>query len=116
MTQETGNNHPRVVQTINRAIDLNRKNQTGLAVQILTDLVAEFRRAASIHAYLALFLSRGGRLNEAIEHSREAVQLSQESEKASLIFFSLLWTAGQHTPALDEMKRFLTIKPSEEYA
>jgi len=28
----------------------------------------------------------------------------------------VLWKAGQHIQALDEMKRFLTIRPSQEYA
>ncbi len=117
MTHQTGtdNSHPRVIGTINQAIDLDAKDETALAVQRLTALLEEFPGAASIHAYLAWFLSRGGHFNEAIEHARQAVQLSQKSEKASLVLFHVLWKAGQQSQAIEEIRRFLAIRPSDEY-
>ncbi|MGA2069701.1 MAG: tetratricopeptide repeat protein [Thermoguttaceae bacterium] len=116
MTQTTGNNHPRVVSGINEAIDLAANDQNSVAVQLLTALAEEFPQASSVHGYLAWFLLQIGRHQEAIEHSREAVSLSPKSERASLVHFHVLWKAGQHIQALDEMKRFLTIRPSQEYA
>jgi hypothetical protein len=43
------------------------------------------------------------------------VQLSPTSEKASFVLFDVLRTSGRHIEALDEMKRFLALRPSEEY-
>ncbi len=116
MTQTTGNSHPRVVSTINEAIKLATNDQLSAAIRLLTTLVEEFPRASSVHGYLAWFLLENGRHQEAIEQSRSAVSLSPESERVSLIHFHVLWKAGDCTEALDEMKRFLTIRPSEEYA
>jgi tetratricopeptide (TPR) repeat protein len=115
MTQTTGNSAPRVIEGIKRAIDLDSKGETEAAVQHLSALIEEFPSASSLHGYAALFLSRAGRLDDAIEHGRQAIQLWPMSEKASLVLFEALWKAGQHIEALDEMKRFLTLKPSEEY-
>ena len=115
MIQENGNNHPLVIATINKAIGLDADNQTALAVQLLTALAAEFPQAASVHSYLAWYFLRNSQLDEATEHGRQAVALSPKSEKASLIYFHVLWKSGQHVQALEEMKRFLTLRPSEEY-
>jgi Flp pilus assembly protein TadD len=115
MTQKTGNSDPRVIEGIKYATDLDSKGETESAVQHLLALSEEFPTAASLHGYVALFLSRAGRLDEAIEHGRQAVQLSPKSEKASLVFFKALWTAGRQIDAFDEMKRFLALSASEEY-
>jgi predicted Zn-dependent protease len=116
MTQMTGNSDPRVVEAIKYAIALNSEGQTDLAVQHLLPLMAEFPAAASIPGYVALFLNRSGRFVEAIEYGRQGTQLSPQSEKASLVLFHSLWNAGQRIEALDEMKRFLSANPSEEYS
>jgi len=115
MTQKTGNSDPRVIEGIKLATELESKGERESAVRHLLALTEEFPTAASLHGYVALFLSRAGRLDEAIEHGRQAIQLSPKSEKASLVFFKALWTAGQRIEALDEMKRFLALSPSEEY-
>jgi len=115
MTKATGNDHPRVVATINEAIDLAANDQISAAVEHLRPLVMEFPCAASLHGYLAWFLSRTGRHDEAIEHSRQAVGLSPTSKTASLVHFHVLWECGQMLAAHDEMKRFLAVRPSEEY-
>jgi len=85
-------------------------------VQHLLPLMAEFPAAASIPGYVALFLNRSGRFVEAIEYGRQGTLLSPQSEKASLVLFHSLWKGGQRIEALDEMKRFLAIRPSEEYS
>ena len=116
MTQTTGNSSPRVVEAIKHAIDLDSRGETGLAVQHLSALLAEFPSASSLRGYLAGFLSRSGKVEEAIEHGRHAVLLSPKSEKASLVLFHVLWKAGKHLEAFDEMKRYLAIRPSKEYS
>jgi predicted Zn-dependent protease len=111
-----GNRDPRIVEAIECAIDLDLKGQTEQAAQHLSTLIAEFPATASLRGYLALFLYRSRRFDEAIEQGRHAVLLSPKSEKASLIFFQALWRVGQHVEALDEMKRFLEIRQSDEYS
>jgi tetratricopeptide (TPR) repeat protein len=115
MTQTTGNSDPRVIAAIKQANELDSQGETELAVQHLSALIEEFPTAASLHGYVALFLSDAGRFNDAIEHGRKAIQLSPKSEKASFVLFRALSKAGQYIEALDEMKRFLTLRPSEEY-
>ena|SRR2546426_6215634 len=111
-----GKSDSRVVEAINHAIDLHRKGQTELAVQHLSASLAEFPTVAAIRGYLALLLHGCGRFDEAIQHGRQAVLLAPKSEKASLVLFHALWSAGQRIEALDEMKRFLAVRPSEEYS
>jgi predicted Zn-dependent protease len=116
MTQQTGNSDPRVVEGIKHATDLDSKGETELAVQHLLALTAEFPMAASLHGYIAVFLSRRGRVSKAVEHARQATLLSPKSENASIALFQALWKTGQHVEALDEMKRYLALRPSEEYS
>ena len=116
MTQETENGHPRVVSGINAAIEFAAKDQLAAAIKLLTTLAEEFPKASAVHGYLAWYLLEDGRHREAIQRSGIAVRLSPESEIASLVHFHALWKAGEHTDALDEMKRFLSIRPSDEYA
>jgi len=116
MTQQTGNDNPRLGEAINRAIELDETGQTSAALQILAKLAVEFPRAASVRAYLAWFSLHAGRSTEAIRHARRAVGLAPTSEKASLVYFHSLWKAGRLKQALAEMKRFLRIHPSNEYS
>ena len=116
MTQATGNDHPRVIAAINQAIDLAANDQMSVAVELLTSLSHEFPDAASVHGYLAWFLLETGRHEKAVGPSQRAVELAPRSERASLVHFHVLWRAGERIQALDEMKRFLKIQPSEEYA
>jgi len=116
MIRKTGNSDPRIVEAIKRAIELDSKCEPELAAQHLSTLIAEFPTVASLRGYLALYLYRSGRYHQAIEHGRQAVLLAPKSEKASFVLFQSLWTAGQHIEALDEMKRFLALKPSAEYS
>jgi tetratricopeptide (TPR) repeat protein len=111
-----GSHSPRVLEAINRAIVLDEDNQTAAAVELLMPLVAEFPEAAIIHGYLASYLLTCRRFDESIAHARQAVRLSPRSEKASVVLLHVLRGTGRHGEARDEMKRFLAIRWSDEYA
>jgi predicted Zn-dependent protease len=113
LTEET---HPRVFETISQVVELVADDQTGLATERMVALVAEFPKEALAHGYLAWVLSRGGKYRDAIEHGKVSVRLLPRSERVSLLFFRVLWSADQHAQALDEMRRFVTLEDSEEYA
>jgi hypothetical protein len=53
---------------------------------------------------LVLIAQRSGNFDHAIEYAREAVTLSPASEKASLVFFHVVWREGLRIQALDEME------------
>jgi predicted Zn-dependent protease len=106
----------RVLGTIREAVDLDAQDQIAEAVRLLKRLVDEFPDTSIAHSYMAWILSRSGQHREAIEHARVAVKLSPESEMSSIMLFRVLWSAGEHTQAFDEMKRLQTYGHSEEYA
>jgi predicted Zn-dependent protease len=116
LTQATSNSDRRIVEAIKRAIDLHANGQTELAVQLLSALIAELPSEPKLHTYLAAFLWRTGRFDDAIEPARQAITLLPQSERASLMLFHLLWKTGKRIEALDEMKRFLSVNASEEYS
>jgi predicted Zn-dependent protease len=113
LTEET---HAKVFETISQVVELEADDQTALATEKMVSLVAEFPKEALAHGYLAWVLSRGGRYRDAIEHGKVAVQLSPRSERVSLLFFRVLWVADERQQALDEMRRFVMLEDSEEYA
>jgi len=116
LTQATTNSEARITEAIKHAIDLHASGQTGLAVQQLSALIEEFPTEAKLHGYLAAFLWRSDRFDEAVEPARQTTLLSPMSERASLVLFHVLWKIGQRVEALEEMKRFLKISPSEKYS
>ena len=106
----------RVLGTIQAVIDLDAEGNLELAEQWMKGLVDEFPEASIVHSYYAWVLSREGKHRQAIEHGRVAVKLSPESEMSSIMFFRVLWSAGEHKQAFDEMKRLEQYGHSEEYA
>jgi len=116
MSEQMDDVYPRVMEVIRHAVEAEEQNDTAFATQILTAVVAEFPGLAVGHSYLGWILSRGGRHREAIEQGRVAVQLSPKSERDSLMLFRVLWSAEQREQAFDEMKRFVAIAHSDEYA
>ena len=116
MTHSAMNSEARIEEAIKHAIDLHASDQTKLAVQELSALIAEFPTEARLHSYLAAFLWRSDRFDEAVEPARQTTLLSPMSERASLVLFHVLWKIGQRVEALEEMKRFLKISPSEKYS
>ena len=115
MTEPIGDDRGRFAKSLNRAINIGEAGDLAQAVELLSTLVEEFSEAASARGYLAWFQLQLGRQREAIEQSRHAVCLAPGSEKASLIHFHVLWKSAKHIEALDEMKRFLMIRPSQVY-
>lgn len=106
----------RVLGTIREVVHLVEEGQTAEAVQTMNALVDEFPEASIVHSYAAWALSQAGIHREAIEHGRVAVKLSPESEMSSIMLFRVLWSAGEHGQAFDEMKRLEQHGHSEEYA
>ena len=116
MSDLTEGTHPRVFETISQVVELVADDRVPLATERLVALVAEFPREGLAHAYLAWVLSYNGRHRDAIEHGKVAVELSPRSERVSLLFFSVLWSADEQPQAIDEMRRFVALEDSEEYA
>lgn len=106
----------RVLGTIREAVHLVEEGQSAEAVQMMKALVEEFPEASIVHSYAAWALSQSGMHREAMEHGRVAVKLSPESEMSSIMLFRVLWSAGEHGQAFDEMKRLQQYGHSEEYA
>ena len=106
----------RVLGTIQEVIDLDAEGNLELAERWMKALVDEFPEASIVHSYYAWVLSREGKHREAVEHGRVAVRLSPESEMSSIMFFRVLWSAGENQQAFDEMKRLEQYGRSQEYA
>jgi predicted Zn-dependent protease len=106
----------RVMEVIRHAVELDENGDSAFATQILRAVVQEFPGLAIGHSYLGWILSRGEEHREAIEQGRAAVQLEPASERVSLLFFRVLWSAGERDQALSEMRRFVAIGHSEEYS
>lgn len=105
----------RVLGTIQEVIN-SADAELNQAEEWMKGLVDEFPEASIVHSYYSWVLSRESRHREAIEHGRVAVKLSPESEMSSIMFFRVLWSAGEHQQAFDEMKRVEKYGHSEEYA
>jgi len=106
----------RVLGTIQEVINMDADGDLAQGVEWMTALVEEFPEASIVHSYCGWVLSRAGKHREAIEHGRVAVKLSPESEISSIMLFRVLWSAGEHQQAFDEMKRLEKYGHSEEYA
>jgi predicted Zn-dependent protease len=115
MTQPTGNDDRRVITAINQAIGLEATGQRSKAIETLEGLVSELPGVAAARAYLAWYYMETGRHDESILQSQKAVELATESERVSLVHFHVLWAAGHHAAAIDEMKRFTERHRSEDY-
>ena len=105
----------RVLNTIEEVVN-SADEELEEAEQWMKALVEEFPEASIVHCYYAWVLSREGKHREAIDHGRVAVKLSPESEISSVMLFRVLWTAGEHQQAFDEMKRLENYGVSDGYA
>jgi predicted Zn-dependent protease len=116
MSENSADNHPRIIEVIGQAVDAEANNDAAFAETILTALVEEFPRSALAHGYLAWIFSRRDRHRAAIEEGRVAIQLEPASERISMLFFRVLWAAGGRNDALNEVKRFTAVGHSDEYS
>ena len=108
-------NQPGFVRRINKAMRFAHDGKFAQAVQLLRSLAGEFPKAGSVRCYLAWSLSKLGQNKEALKHSRQAIILSPKSEYASLAHYLVLCQNRKWIEALDEMKRFVMIRPSKVY-
>jgi tetratricopeptide (TPR) repeat protein len=95
-----------VVEAFGRARESYLRNEVGPAIEELARIVDKFPEETGARLYLALYLGQEKRFDEAIDHSREAVRLRPDLEKASAILFHLLTAAGQCDKAFEEAKRY----------
>jgi predicted Zn-dependent protease len=116
MNERPEEDNPRVTGVVSQAVDAEAEGDAAFAETILTALVEEFPRSALAHGYLAWILSLRDRHREAIEEGRVAIQLEPASERVSMLFFRVLWAAGERNEALNEVKRFTAIGHSDEYS
>jgi predicted Zn-dependent protease len=116
MSERPEGDDPQVTEVIRQAVDAEANNDPAFAELILRALVEQFPRTAVAHGYLAWILSQREKHREAIEHGRVAIQLEPKSERASMLFFRVLWGAGERNDALNEVKRFTAVGHSEEYS
>lgn len=116
VSERPENDDPRVTEVIRQAIDSEANNDPGFAELILRALVEQFPRTAIAHGYLAWILSHRDKHRAAIEHGRVAIQLEPASERVSMLFFRVLWAAGERNDALNEVKRFTAVGHSDEYS
>jgi len=116
MNDRPEDDNPRVTEVIRAAVDSAAENDPAFAELILRALVEQFPRTAIAHGYLAWILSHREKHREAIEHGRVAIQLEPKSERVSLLYFRVLWAAGERNEALDEVKRFTAVGHSDEYS
>jgi predicted Zn-dependent protease len=98
-----------------QAIDLKNQERYSEAAHILEQLRAENPQSASVHALLGHALWEQNQLNLAVPSFRKAVELSPQSETASLGLFHTLMELGDTRSAIAEMNRFMSIADSEEY-
>jgi predicted Zn-dependent protease len=116
MSERPEDNHPRVLEIISQAVESEGNGDAAFAELILRALVEEFPRSALAHSYLGWILSHEGKHRPAIEHGRVAIQLAPASERVSMLFFRVLWAAGERNEALNEVKRFTAIGHSDDYS
>jgi predicted Zn-dependent protease len=116
MSERPEDDDPRVLEIISQAVESESNGDAGFAELILRALVEEFPRSALAHSYLGWILSHEGKHRPAIEHGRVAIELAPASERVSMLFFRVLWAAGERNDALNEVKRFTAIGHSDDYS
>jgi tetratricopeptide (TPR) repeat protein len=102
-------------ESFNRALELRDQNDLPGAASLLSALSERYPRAAVFGALGGVYFEMRD-WNNAIACFRKASTLSPKSELASLGLFHSLIEAGFRDDAVEEMKRFLSISHSEEYA
>jgi predicted Zn-dependent protease len=105
----------RILGAIKEAVNLNATGKAGLAVQLLAPLLTEFPEEPAVRIYLAWYLRRCERFEEAIGHTKRAVQMLPRSSRASLVLFHTLWAAANEQDAIEEIRRFLPIRRTDRY-
>ena len=98
------------------AVKLRDQGKFNEALAVLERLFLKDPRNLAILLVMADLNWDLGRLDKAADFFKLAIDSSYNSEPASLGLFHCLWKMGQKVEALDEMKRFMSISYSKDYA
>src|SRR5437870_3681210 len=101
---------------LGRAIRYRDSQEYENSIRILRQLAKVRPNSASVHGILGEAYWRLGRLKPAVRSFRRATELSPRSELASLGLFHTLWESGKIESAKAEMKRYMAVAKSDEYA
>jgi tetratricopeptide (TPR) repeat protein len=92
------------------AVRLHEQKKYEDAVNMLFDLVNEFPNFAIGYGHLASALRELGRFDEASRYAKITVEMLPKSKLASLILFHTFWDMAEFQLALNEIKRFKSMK------
>jgi tetratricopeptide (TPR) repeat protein len=98
------------------AVNLRDQGKFNEALVVLERLFSKNPRNLAILLVMADLNWDLGRLDKAADFFRFAIDVPHNSEPASLGLFHCLWKMGKKVEALDEMKRFMSISYSKDYA
>lgn len=91
------------------------------AIELLLELVSKLTkddrrlRSFALGQLSYIYMFKMGDPLTAVEYASRAIELSPQSELLSLGLFHALHDVGRMTDALQEMVRFLLIRPSRDY-
>ena len=102
-------------EKLNSAMQLRKEEKYSEAIKILELLSQRKPKLAATFAMLGATYWDIDDLKKAEVALREATRINAKSEKASVVLFHVLWGAGKHEEAMEEMKRFCSLQYSEEY-
>jgi len=105
-----------VRKELDRAIHLNRQGDPRAAITLLKDLLKKYATSAAVAGYLAGIYFEQSDMPNAEKYFRQATRLNPKSELASVGLFHSLWNQRRETEATEEMRRFLNLSDSPEYA
>lgn len=102
-------------RTLQAAIDLRDRGEIDHAIEILLDLVETTPERASVHGVLAGVYFEAESMALAAHHFKRASELSPGSELASRGLFHAYLELGQKEQAIQELRRFIAHRGSEEF-
>jgi tetratricopeptide (TPR) repeat protein len=111
----TRNRNEQLKELLSIAIDLKNSGELEVARFILERLAEYNPYDPSVFGLLGIIFWNLKIMDQAEHNFRKTTQLSPHSETASLGLFHSLWEQDKLDKALEEMKRFIRLKPSEEY-
>ena len=104
---------------LDRAIELRANGRYEEALQLLKSLLEDAggsKYEAVMHGEIGgIYLYDLSSPTEALVFFEKCVRISPRSELASLGKFHALAMLGQYDEAFDEMRRLVSLRPSEEY-
>jgi len=99
----------------NKGIDLWRSGRYDESLKILLKLATRFPDHPPLLGVIASVYFEMDDLEHAIEYFKRTVELSPKSELASRGLFHSLYRSGFKDRAFSEIRRFLSLRSSDEY-